>query len=77
MRNNGGVQGTQQDKSTHTQDERQDLFPEDGVSKSIYVGNYIILFLEEKLLQERKLCTLWSVRNANNFNALWPGIMSW
>ena len=35
------------------------------------VGNYRILFLEEKLLQERQFCTLQGVMDANNFNVLW------
>ena len=35
------------------------------------VGNYRILFLEEKLLQERQFCTLQGVMDANNFNILW------
>ena len=71
MRNSGRVQGTQQDQSTHTQDERQDLCLEDGTPKSICIGNYRILFLEEKLLQEREFCTLQVVMDANNFNVLW------
>ena len=65
-----GVQGTQQDQSTHTQDERQDLCLEDGTPKSIWVGNCRTPFLEDKLLQERELCTRQSVVDANNFNIL-------
>ena len=34
------------------------------------VGYYRILFLEEKLLQEREFCTLQGVMDANNFNVL-------
>ena len=37
MRSIGGVQGIQQDQSTQTQDERQDLCLEDGTSKSIWL----------------------------------------
>ena len=44
---------------------------EDGTSKSFWVGNCRILFLEEMLLQERELCTLQGVMDANNFNILW------
>ena len=50
MRSSGGVQGTQQDQSTHTQDARQDLCLEDETSKSTWVGNYRIPFLEENIL---------------------------
>ena len=71
MRNSGGIQRTQQDQSTHTQDERQDLCLENGTSKSIWVWNYRIYFLEEMLLQERELCTLHGVMDAKNFNILW------
>ena len=71
MRNSGRVQGTQQDQSTHTQDERQHFCLEDGAPKSICIGNYRILFLEEKLLQESELCTPQGVMDANNFNVLW------
>ena len=56
---------------THTQDERQDLCLDNGTSKSIWVWNYQIHFLEEMLLQERELCTLQGVMDANNFNILW------
>ena len=52
----GGVLGTQQGQSTHTQDERQHLCLEDGTSKSFWVGKCRILFLEGMLLlQERQL----------------------
>ena len=50
MWNSGKVQGTQQDQSTHTQDERQDLCLEDGTSRSTWVGNYRIPFLEGNIL---------------------------
>ena len=53
------------------QDERQDLCLEDGTSKSICIGNCRILFLGEMSLQERELCTLQGVMDANSFNILW------
>ena len=71
MRNSGEVEGTHHYQSTHAQDERQDLCLEDGTSKFISIGNCRILFLEEILLQERELCTLQGVMDANNFNILW------
>ena len=71
MRNSGEVQGTHHYQSTHAQDERQDLCLEGGTSKFIWIGNCRILFLEEILLQERELCTLQGVMDANNFNILW------
>ena len=71
MRNSGEVQGTHHYQGTHAQDERQDLCLEDGTSKFIWIGNCRILFLEEILLQERELCTLQGVMDANNFNILW------
>ena len=71
MRNSGGIQVTQQDQSTGAQDERQDQCLEDGTSKTICIGNCRILFLGEMLLQERELCTLRGIMDANNFNILW------
>ena len=65
MRNSGEVQRTDHYQSTHAQDERQDLCLEDGTSKFIWIGNCRILFLEEILLQERELCTLHGVMDAN------------
>ena len=44
LMSSGGVQGTQQDQRTHTQDERQDLCLEGGTPKSIWVANCKILF---------------------------------
>ena len=45
----------------------------DETSKSIWVRNYRIIFLEEKfsLSQERELCTLQGIKDASNFNILW------
>ena len=71
MRNSSGVQGTRHDQSTGTQDEMEDLCLEDGTSKSIWVANCRILFLKERLLQERECCTLQGVMDGNNFNILW------
>ena len=71
MRSSGGVQGTQQDQHTHTQDERQDLCLEGGTPKSIGVANCKILFPEKRLLQETECCTLQGVMDGNNFNILW------
>ena len=70
MRSSGGVQGTQQDQHTHSQDDRQDLCLEDGTPKTTWVGNCRI-FLEGILLQEREFCTLQGVIDVNNFNILW------
>ena len=70
MRSSGGVQGTQQDQHTHSQDDRQDLCLEDGTPKTTWVGNCRI-FLEGILPQEREFCTLQGVIDVNNFNILW------
>ena len=54
---------------THSGWEARPLL-QDGTSKSIWVGNCRIIFLEEKFpLSE--LCTLWGIKDASNYNILW------